>query len=235
MELERHSVLFSEGLPTESYLDTGNRAFFQNGGDVIDLNAGFAGVSPSVAWECKACAPLVHDAGSVWPVWERLAARAAAIGYAALETETTLDPAPRLAVEGKEFRPVRTAGDRYSFMLPSRPAEVRLLTRSARPSDTRPWVDEHRVLGVAVSRVRIHQGSDIHDLALDGPACGRGWWDVEHRERSMWRWTNGDAVLRLPEAHGSSRVLEITMGGEMTYPLEATDLSQGLKPIVRIA
>jgi len=33
VELARHEVLLAEGLPCESYLDTGNRSNFSNGGD----------------------------------------------------------------------------------------------------------------------------------------------------------------------------------------------------------
>jgi hypothetical protein len=51
----------------------------------------------------------------------------------------------------------------------------------------------------------------------------------------MRRWTNGDAIVRLPEARGSGGVLEITMGGEMTYPLDAAVPRQGLEPIAAIA
>src|ERR1019366_8251280 len=84
----------------ESYLDTGNREFFQNGGDVIDLNVGLAGIRPSVERDTHSRAPFVYDARSVLPVWERLAERAEQLGYAAPEMVTTMDPAPRLAVDG---------------------------------------------------------------------------------------------------------------------------------------
>jgi hypothetical protein len=64
---------------------------------------------------------------------------------------------------------------------------------------------------------------------------GEGWWDVERDGGRMWRWTTGDATLLLPESQGSSRVLEITMGGAMTYKLGAADGRHGLLPIARIA
>jgi hypothetical protein len=34
VEVHRHEVLLAEGLPAESYLDTGNRSAFANGGEV---------------------------------------------------------------------------------------------------------------------------------------------------------------------------------------------------------
>jgi hypothetical protein len=235
VELDRHAVLFSEGLPSESYLDTGNRAFFQNNGSVINLNVGLAAIDPSFTREAHSCAPFICAPDDVQPVWEGLAHRAIALGYALPVFETSQDPAPKLIVDGRAFRPVSVDGDRYCFMLPSNPAEVRLASRAARPCDTRPWVEDERMLGVSVSRVRVHQGRDVVDVALDGPALGQGWWQIEQDAHGMWRWTDGEAVLRLPEAQGSSRVLEITMGGGMTYLLAAADADQGLEAIARIA
>ncbi len=39
IELENHGVLLAEGLPAESYLDTGNRSSFVNGGPVVQMPA----------------------------------------------------------------------------------------------------------------------------------------------------------------------------------------------------
>jgi hypothetical protein len=55
VELERHDILLAEGLPCESYLDTGNRAAFANGGAVAHLHPDFS----EHMWEAKACAELV--------------------------------------------------------------------------------------------------------------------------------------------------------------------------------
>jgi autotransporter passenger strand-loop-strand repeat protein len=55
IELKQHDVLFAEGLPAESYLDTGNRANFQGEAGVIKLHPEFA----ALAWDALGCAPLV--------------------------------------------------------------------------------------------------------------------------------------------------------------------------------
>ena len=53
VELNRHGVLLAEGLPAESYLDTGNRTSFANGA-LVSLRADFGrGNMPA-----EACAPL---------------------------------------------------------------------------------------------------------------------------------------------------------------------------------
>ncbi len=42
IELAQHAILFAERLPAESYLDTGNRDCFDNGGSVVRLHPDFA-------------------------------------------------------------------------------------------------------------------------------------------------------------------------------------------------
>lgn len=54
IELPRHDVLLAEGLPAESYLDTGGRANFANGGDAIIAHPDFS----MRLWEAFGCAPL---------------------------------------------------------------------------------------------------------------------------------------------------------------------------------
>jgi len=55
VELARHDVLSAEGLPCESFLDSGNRGDFDNGGPVLWLHPAFA----RRAWDAGACAELV--------------------------------------------------------------------------------------------------------------------------------------------------------------------------------
>jgi hypothetical protein len=66
VELDRHDVLLAEGLPAESYLDTGDRAGFANGGAVATLHPRFG----PLTWEAEGCAPLVVTG----PTVERLRA-----------------------------------------------------------------------------------------------------------------------------------------------------------------
>lgn len=55
VELLSHAVLLAEGLPVESYLDTGRRMNFANGGSVMALHPDFS----TRIWEGEGCAPLV--------------------------------------------------------------------------------------------------------------------------------------------------------------------------------
>jgi T5SS/PEP-CTERM-associated repeat protein len=54
VELDRHDVVYADGMPAESYLDVGDRANFANGGAVVQLHIDLAH-----HWEAGGCAPLV--------------------------------------------------------------------------------------------------------------------------------------------------------------------------------
>lgn len=74
VELPRHNIILAEGLPVESYLETGARAAFVNGGDVIALFPDFA----ARTWEAEGCAPLLVTGPVLAALRDRLAARALA-------------------------------------------------------------------------------------------------------------------------------------------------------------
>lgn len=73
VELARHDVLLAEALPAETYLDTGNRAGFDNAGPALALHPVFG--RPK-SWEKDACAPLWGEGGPVDHVRARLLVRA---------------------------------------------------------------------------------------------------------------------------------------------------------------
>jgi hypothetical protein len=61
LELPRHDVILAEGLTVESYLDTGDRHAFANGGSAMQLHPTF-GPMPGYStlhWEAAGYAPLV--------------------------------------------------------------------------------------------------------------------------------------------------------------------------------
>lgn len=55
LELPHHAILLAEGLPAETYLDTGDRLNFANGGRAVVPYPDFS----SRRWDAEACAPLV--------------------------------------------------------------------------------------------------------------------------------------------------------------------------------
>ncbi len=83
VELDTHAILLAEGLPAESYLNTGNHGFFTNSGAPLVLHPDLTDESDYPTREAGSCAPFVSDEASVRPVWQRLADRAAALGQPA--------------------------------------------------------------------------------------------------------------------------------------------------------
>jgi hypothetical protein len=71
LELPRHDLLVAEGLAAESYLDTGDRGRFANGGDVVPLRR-----DVMLIWECLGCLPLKIAGPEVEAARRRLAVRA---------------------------------------------------------------------------------------------------------------------------------------------------------------
>ncbi len=84
IELERHDVLLAEGLPAETYLETGGRNAFANGGGTMQLHPDFAPDQTRVAmlWRNFGYAPLLGCNGELERVQRQLAWQAAQLGSA---------------------------------------------------------------------------------------------------------------------------------------------------------
>jgi autotransporter passenger strand-loop-strand repeat protein len=64
IELEKHSIIFSENTPVETYLETGNRGAFENGTDALTLHPDLA----QTMREEQSCAPFVETGPVVWAI-----------------------------------------------------------------------------------------------------------------------------------------------------------------------
>ncbi|GAA4481332.1 Hint domain-containing protein [Gluconacetobacter asukensis] len=213
IETDRHSVIMADGVLSESYLDTGNRRGFTQHGSVLTLG-GRVGT-----WQEDAAAPLTVDRAFAEPLFRQIDARAALLaGQADGENAPTLtmDMDLRLVTEdGATIRPARRTDSTVIFMLPSDVETVRVVSRASRLCDTiGPFVDDRRLLGVAVGEVRIFEGNHVAVIrahltepALDG-------WNVLEWEDT--RWTTGDARLPLGKRSPNSVALlaiQIRAGG----------------------
>ncbi len=219
LELERHAIVLAEGVPAETYLDTGNRGFFDGGPGPTILFARPDAPPATAARRLLSCAPLAWEADQVRPVWERLAARA---GVSAPRPGTR-DPSLLVAWGTRRLQPLPgTEPGRYRFALPAGSLTPRLISRVARPTALRPWLEDRRCLGVRVTGLRLQQGSRRRDIALDDPALSGGWWAVESEADGPRRWTDGAAWLPAPDAAGPA-LLEVRIEPDaLDYPLAPT-------------
>lgn len=218
VELDTHDILLAEGLPAESYLDTGNRGMFENADLPLTLHPYAGAKNDQARRETESCAPLVVDAKRVARVWQTLADRARMIGHVAPVVATTRDAAFRIELDGRNVAPVMVREGRAVFVLSGTSAAPRLVSRATAPNALRPWVDDRRSLGIMVGRLRLRHNNDVMDIPLDHPRLHDGWWALEQDGCRHMRWTNGNATLPLM-SQGPS-MLEVEFGALSEYVLD---------------
>ena len=190
VELAAHDVLLAEGLACESYLDTGNRAAFANGGAAMMLHPDFA----RGRWAASGCAPLVEAGPAVAAARSRLWARAGAMGLRRGSDAGLVVRADGVALA------VAASGARREVALPEGVRAVALESRCWVPAEMGGSEDARR-LGVAVGRVRL-DGEAAPDSCF-----GAGW----HAAEGALRWSDGCGWLHLRGARRLS--FELATGG----------------------
>ncbi len=199
VELERHGVILAEGLPTESYLDTGNRSAFE-GEACIQMQPDFA----RTVWEGQGCAALVTDGPVVRAAREALLERLTLLNHA-----VSADPDLHITAGGRTL-PAQTRDNRWCVVVPDDAAAVHLGSRILVPADMFPQCDDRRRLGVAVTALWI----DGEAVPLDDPRLTGGWQPAE----SGLRWTDGYASIAAPG--GSVVEVELALLGQYYVPAE---------------
>ena len=210
VELDQHDILLAEGLPAESYLDTGNRDDFRqrraDGSAACRFGRAGCGFVARLGGEglCR----IGATRGRGWPsVVRMLADRAVALGW-----RLTAEPDLRIVAGGVGGSGRNFDGGVYRFALPREARGLRLVSRRAVPAECNADCDDHRRLGVAVQ-----------EIAADGVALkpsGGGWYAPPERE---WRWTDGDAVLDCPGA----RLVTVRVAPILRYWVAAEAVRSG--------
>ena len=203
VELPRHDVLLAEGLPVESYLDTGNRDSFGAPGRVIPLASRQQPDHAGRAWRERGWAPLLLDDAALAPARRRLREHARIAGW----TETA-DAALELRVGvgvgvggGARLHGARD-GVATASMVPAGATRLHLTSRGVVPLMLGGGNPDGRRLGVAVTRIRL----DGREVRLDDPRLNQGW----HAMESGWRWTDGAAVIPLTASRTARRIEILT-------------------------
>jgi|GEM_PF-2165678 len=191
VELARHDIVLSEGLGSESYLDTGNRDDFVRLRRAPGETATQAEEAARQIWAERACLKLVSEGAALRTVRTKLAARAIALGHAATD-----DPGLVVRAGGVDHHGVFD-GEAWHFALESLRDDARLVSTAFVPAVVAPSAADRRCLGVAVTRLM----ADGRIVPLHHPALASGW----HQPERDLRWTAGDAVL--PPAQHLSVVL----------------------------
>ncbi|WP_158743660.1 Hint domain-containing protein [Acidisphaera sp. L21] len=185
VELDRHDVIFANGAAAESYLDTGNRSAFGNGGDALALHPDF---SSTADMALRKTFPVSKQATT--------AARAKILGVAGLlGYALTADVALHILVDGVALAPSRVEGNAFVFELPPAYGEAWLASSHFVPAQMRPNMTDLRRLGVRLSGLWV-DGTRVPLANLPD----EGWHKLEVARGKVAgeaRWTNGRG--RLPE------------------------------------
>lgn len=198
VELESFDILLAEGLPAESYVDTGNRAMFQNA-DTVALHPDFG---PPTGRPVIDGIKVVRAGPTVEAVRKRLLARAQALTQSVRIT----DPGLYVEVDGQQIH-AESAGQpegvlRFALPAGAVHADVWVRSRCAIVRETTIRANRDlRQVGVGLVRITIEdeigrRDLDLLDTRLDGMHAPQ---DVHG---TVMRWTNGDA--RIPAVlHGA--------------------------------
>jgi hypothetical protein len=215
LELETHDVILAEGLPAETYLDTGNRTAFENGGAFLELHPRFEPKHWAVT-----CHPLELDGPKVTQAREQLLKRVHELGYRIVD-----EPGAHLDVDGRRIEPVKLTERRLAFALPENAASVVLCSRTFVPGHIDANSRDDRALGLCVSRLQV----DGTDVALDDDVfLGAGWHELEsYGADRRQRWTK--ACTPLP---GGIRlvVIDLCSRGYYRVPPAATQSTLSALP-----
>jgi hypothetical protein len=180
VELDTHDIIFANGMPTESYVDVGNREFFRNGTGEVDAQA------PS-ATLADYCRPFVSEGSVVDIVRDRLLQRAFALGWA-LEVAPSISM--RMEVDGQIIEP-SISGMTATFLVPA-PKEVWLTSATSVPAGT----GDTRSLGAYICGLEVDKNfSAPHAIPLDDPRLTVGFFAVEKTGETLSRWTGARACL----------------------------------------
>ena len=202
VELPTHGVLLAEAAPAESFLDTGNRHAFENGGVAMALHPEFG----AGCWARDGFAPLLGGGTKARRIRARIARRARAMGWRVGRVS-----ALRLRVDGMWIEPVSAEAGRWRFDIPVGTRQASLWSSTGRPADF-GTSEDRRVLGVLVREAILHQAGGPVPLAL----TGEGFHPIE----TAGCWTNGAATLDLPVGGGILEVDILAAAPHWIAPVE---------------
>jgi hypothetical protein len=195
LELDRHDILLADGLAVESYIDTGNRAMFDNA-------AGTPRASPvfgrGTQWDSQAYAPLCLTGATLRDIRQALHVRVQELGF----TPRTLTGVS-LSAGGRTYHPVRGSIATPGFRLAvPHPDIVTIHSERFVPAEFSTGTgedDDYRTLGVAIRQISIGRARFApRDIAVSG-FHPRGAGDVSD-------WTDGNAVISVPPEQESVRL-----------------------------
>ena len=195
IETEKHSVIWSDGALSESYLDTGNRPIG------LHSNQTTRARNYTQTWATHGCAPLTVAREVVEPIFHKIHERSKILEFKnkTLTKKWDNDPSFHLVADtGQILYKSRETKGYTIFSIPAGIKSVRLVSRTSRPSDTiGPFVDDRRNLGVLVGKIMLFDAGKTYWIEQHlEKSTPDGWYE---KENASCCWTNGNAYLSLKQ------------------------------------
>jgi len=212
VELNQFDIILAEGVPAESYVDTGNRSMFQNA-DEVAMRPDFG---PAEGRPQLEGIKVAQQGPVVEAIRKQLLARAEAM----TDVSRTNDADLYIEVNGQiiESTPPFAKEGVYRFELPAGVGDVHIRSRSATVRD----VTEHarrdiRKIGVGLAGIAIVQAEGRCELDLQDPTI-QGMNPSQLVRGTAMRWTDGHAIVPSSMINAKNQsTLELTVLRTYTY------------------
>lgn len=203
VELDSHDILLADSMPVESYLDTGNRNFFDGNEAPTVLHPDFA---QSLRVE-TGCAPFMETGDLVHAIRARILARLAA-------PTMTQDAQPVAVSAGLRLPVVSLDQSTLRIDLPATACDLTLSSRAVVPA----WIDgaseDRRSLGLDVASLTLETATGTMPIDRDSAGLVTGW----HVHETGHRWTDGAAIIPAHMLEGGNALI-IRLNSLPSYPV----------------
>lgn len=189
IELEQFDIILAEGVPAETYVDTGNRSMFQNAAEVA-MNPDFG---PAKGRPQIVGIKIIQQGPVVEAIRKQLLARAEKMTGAC----RTVDAALCIEVNGQIIEPTPTFAKEgvYRFELPASVGDVHILSRSVIVRDVTVHARRDiRKIGVGLSDICVVDDGGRRELDLQDPTI-EGMNATQDVHGKAMRWTDGHAIV----------------------------------------
>ena len=205
IELAEHAVIYAESLPVESYLDTGNRRFFENAEGPVAL---YPTAEAQEFREMQGCAPFAERGPAVSAIRARIIGRLGLRGV-------TYDCHLRVFSDRRTL-PVRAmSATCYEVTLPDINDDLLLFSRVVVPAEWEPDSQDWRKLGLDVAALELVTDRGAVPIPINSANLCFGW----HNHEDVHRWTDGCAAIPAELLLGAHRLI-IHLNSVVAYPAE---------------
>ena len=228
VETEQHSILLSENLMTESYLNTDDKYLFDN--DIVNFGLEFNEHAGHKSWENDAAAPLTVSRSKVEPIWNRLDRRATQLGYKpVIKRAITRNPDLCLITDkGKKIKPVHFKDNIYSFFIPDGTYVVAMNSKTSLPSDViGPFIDDRRTLGVLVSKISVISNRTLIMFPTDISELS-GWHGIEPDRTDRWTMGLAQLPIEITRFGTGKKLIRVDLTDTASYFVE-DDINEMMK------